>query len=162
MDDERPPKKNRLTAVCAALAALTGLGAYLYARPEPRQEVAPASRPELLAVEHLVVTLADAGGGRYLRASLAIELDRAPGPPVSATPGEQSVPQGVDAAPPEPELRAVRVRDRAFAVLGSRRARDLVPAEAKERLRSELADAIAPLFEDASVRAVLFTDFLVQ
>lgn len=138
-------------------AALAAGAAYVATRGEALEPVVPAAKPELVELERMIVSLRDAGGSRYLRASIAIELDREPAPREPAPDAAEE-----PAAAREPDLLAARLRDRALAVLQSRRARDLVAAEAKEDLRAELARTLSPLVEDASLRGVLFTDFLVQ
>ena len=157
MDAKRPrPRKTLLPLAGAALASLAGTGAYLATR-EPLPPVAPAPRPELVELDRMIVSLADASGARYLRASLALEVERGPDadeePPAGpATEGRSS----------EAVVLAARLRDRALAVLQAKRARELAAPEAKEALRAELARALSPLVEGANVREVLFTDFLVQ
>jgi flagellar basal body-associated protein FliL len=156
MDANRPrPRKTLLPLAGAALASLACAGAYVATR-EPVLPVAPARRPELVELDRMIVSLADASGARYLRASLALEVEREPaGDDAQTAPAPEGGPRGSD-------LLAVRLRDRALAVLQAKRARELAAPEAKEALRAELARALSPLVEGATVRDVLFTDFLVQ
>jgi flagellar basal body-associated protein FliL len=155
----------RPITILAVLAVVAAPGVWLKVRAEPLSPVEPARRPELAHVERLVVTLADPGGDRYLRASLAVELEpnadaKDEAPP--ATGEAEPKPSAPDRADPGQELFAMQLRDRAFAVLGARRARDLAGAEQKEALRLELEREFAALAGDARVRNVLFTDLLVQ
>jgi hypothetical protein len=59
-------------------------------------------------------------------------------------------------------LELARVRDRLLTVLSSKTAEEITSYEGKEDLRAELARAVAPLFGEAKVLEIYFTEFLVQ
>jgi len=101
-----------------------------------------------VALEPMLVNLADADGHSYLRLGvvLAEETEK------DAKAKEEKPAPGADAA----------VRDAVLGVLGKERAADLLEADGKERLKKELKAALDQQAPQAKVHAVYFTDFLVQ
>jgi len=95
-----------------------------------------------LALEPLVVNLADAGGRRFVRVSITLEF--------------------TDACV-EKELARVdyRVRDAIIQVLRSKTAADLAPQRAEE-VREELLATINSLLADNKVTGLYFQEFIIQ
>ncbi len=55
-----------------------------------------------------------------------------------------------------------RLRDQVLTLLSSKTPKDLGDAEAKAGFRNEIREKLAPLIEDAELREVLFSEFVVQ
>ncbi|MCI0547907.1 MAG: flagellar basal body-associated FliL family protein [Candidatus Rokubacteria bacterium] len=105
-----------------------------------------AMLPGVVSLDPFVLNLADPEGDRYVRASLRIGLD-------SAVAAERLSTEA---------LQLARVRDRVLLSLSSKSADEITSFEGKETLRAELKGAISPLFTEARVVDVYFTEFLVQ
>jgi flagellar FliL protein len=108
-----------------------------------------------MALEPLLVNLADAGGSSYLRVSLTLRVadvgDR------KGTKANEE--KGKDDKGAED---GAAVRDTVLTVLGRQTADGLLAADGKERLKTELKAALAEHNADLKVKDVFFTDFLVQ
>jgi flagellar protein FliL len=150
------PKKGKLAIAIASVVILGAGGAVAFkgggasleesALAEGHAAEAGSEEQGSVTPEAFVLNLADPEGDRYLRLSLRILLDRA------------SVAEQVAAE----VLELARVRDRLLTVLSSKKADEITSYEGKEALRAELARAVAPLFGEAKVLDVYFTEFLVQ
>lgn len=102
--------------------------------------------PGVVAVEPIVVALADAAGDRYLRCTVRIVLDRR----------EEAA--RVEADP----LLEARLRDRVLSVLGARTAEELSAPTGRDVLEAKIIEGVGPLFTEARVLDVYFTEFLLQ
>src|SRR5262245_8118929 len=102
--------------------------------------------PGVVPPEPFVLNLADPEGHSHVRVSKGIGLD-------SAVAAERLATEA---------LQLARVRDRVLLSLSSKTAGEITSFEGKETLRAELKRAIAPLFTEARVVDVYFTEFLVQ
>ena len=159
-----------LAAVLGAVVVLAGAGGALYylarAGKLPNTGGAAAARPapvkaepasvHLVAMEPLVVNLADPGGKTYLRLVVTLRVeDASAGSSAKAKPdkGKESK---------EGEDNAAAIRDTVLAVLGTQTADALLAADGKVRLKSELKAALAAHVGDMKVREIYFTEFLVQ
>ncbi|MDE1161706.1 MAG: flagellar basal body-associated FliL family protein [Acidobacteriaceae bacterium] len=113
--------------------------------PETAKEATPTHN---VMLEPILVNLADADGHSYLRLGvvLAEELEK------DAKPKEDKPAPGGDAA----------VRDAVLGVLGKKHAAELLEPEGKDALKKEVREALEARVPTAKVRAVYFTDFLVQ
>ncbi|MFC6644290.1 flagellar basal body-associated protein FliL [Granulicella cerasi] len=98
-------------------------------------------------LETMLVNLADADGHSYLRIGVVLgeEAD------LKAKKEEKPVP-GADAA----------LRDAVLGVLGKKQSAQLLADAGKEDLKKELKIAVNEAVPSAHVRAVYFTDYLVQ
>ena len=114
-------------------------GAEGLARAEPHA-------PGVIALEPYVLNLADDEGGRYLRCTLRIVLDR------------DDAARSWNTDP----LLQTRVRDRVFFVLAARSADELAAPDGREKLRDKIKTTVEPLFEEARVLEVYFAEFLLQ
>ena len=112
---------------------------------KPKADDVPAKN---VALDPMLVNLADEDGHSYLR--LGVVLAEDPGKDAKAK--EEKPAPGADAA----------VRDAVLGVLGKKRAAELLAADGKEQLKKELKAALDAQVPEAKVRAVYFTDFLVQ
>ena len=105
----------------------------------------------LIALEPLLVNLADDGGSSYLRLSLTLQLAGASAKRDSGANG------GVGSDDP-----IAAIRDTALTVLGRQTAEGLLAPGGKELLKVELKKALAQHAADLKVKQIFFTDFLVQ
>lgn len=108
-------------------------------------------RTHLLALDPLLVNLADPDGSTYARLSITLEVEGS----ATAEGSKKSGDKGGD-----DEVAAVR--DTALTVLGQQTANDLLAAHGKEDLKAELLKAFNQNNPGIKVRKILFTDFLVQ
>jgi flagellar FliL protein len=109
-----------------------------------------------MALEPLLVNLADGGGSSYLRIALTLRV-------ADVSEGKDS--KGKEDKPKEDKSTndaMASVRDTTLAVLGRQTADSLLAVDGKERLKTELKKAFAEHNTDLKVMDVFFTDFLVQ
>ena len=105
-----------------------------------------------VALDALLVNLADADAKAYLRVSMMLQVED---PPAAKEKKAEEKTKG-----PTPEETALR--DSALEVLGRERSADLLEANGKTRLKQALRAKFASANADVKVKDVLFTDFLVQ
>jgi flagellar protein FliL len=109
-----------------------------------------------LALEPVLVNLADPGGSSYLRVALTLRVaDVEEGKDVKA---KEEKPREDKAA----SDAVASVRDTTLMVLGRQTADGLLAADGKEHLKADLKKAFAEHNADLKVMDVFFTDFLVQ
>jgi flagellar protein FliL len=161
------PILHLLLAVAAGVVVVVlGIGASLYyfvrsGRLPVQWNVAKTQSSltvttHVMALEPLLVNLADAGGNSYLRVSLTLRVadsvDQKDGKPKEGKAKEDK--SGGESV--------AAVRDTALDVLGRQTADGLLAADGKERLKAELKAALTGHNSDLNVTDVYFTDFLVQ
>ena len=108
---------------------------------------APAAKTKNVVLEPMLVNLADPDGHSYLRLSVVL--------------AEAADERAKEEGKPAPGADAA-VRDAVLSVLGKKHAGDLLAADGKDQLKQELQQALAAGVPEAKVRAVYFTEFLVQ
>jgi flagellar FliL protein len=109
-----------------------------------------------MALEPLLVNLADAGGNSYLRLALTLRV-------VEVTDQKSAKARDEKGKHEKDTAEAVAaVRDTVLVVLGRQTAAGLLAADGKEHLKTELKAALAEHNADLKVADVFFTDFLVQ
>ena len=104
-----------------------------------------------LALEPLLVNLADAGGSSYLRVAMSLRVVDG----VEKKGAKAKDERNSDDA-------AAAVRDTVLTVLGRQTADTLLAADGKEHLKVALKTALAEHNADLKVKDIFFTDFLVQ
>lgn len=107
----------------------------------------------VLALEPLVVNLADAGGRSYLRAAVSLRLR-----------DEDKATKKVE-APKDPkavDVTATALRDTTLTVLSSQSADGLLAPDGREALKKRLGEGYRLHNPDTHVLEVYFTEFLVQ
>ena len=97
----------------------------------------------ILPLETFIANLADEGGSRYLKATFQIEF------------------VGV-AVPPEVTPRLPKIRDLLLTLLSSKTFDDVRTPEGKQQLREEIIARVNQVLERDAVKAVYFTEFIVQ
>jgi flagellar FliL protein len=134
-----------------AKAGRLGGGAAAAAPAKAEETKVPA---HALAMEPLLVNLADADGHSYLRVGITLEVAD---PPKKKGEKEGEAKDGKVSA----EVSAP-LRDAVLAVLGRQRSEDLLAPDGKERLKRELKASLAEHASESKVTELYFTDFLVQ
>lgn len=97
----------------------------------------------LYSLDTMIVNLADHGGKRYLRVTMALELSD----PEAATTIESRLPQ---------------VRDAILMILPTKTYDEVSTTEGKIALRSEVMEKINSLMTKGRVNNIYFTEFVVQ
>jgi flagellar FliL protein len=97
----------------------------------------------LYTLDTMIVNLADHGGKRYLRVTMALELSD----PEAQTTIESRLPQ---------------IRDAILMILPTKKYDDISTTEGKIALRNELMENINGLMTKGHVNNIYFTEFVVQ
>jgi flagellar protein FliL len=151
-----------LSVVVGAAIAALGIGGVLYylarsgrlsmqGASMARVESATPAETHLMALDPLLVNLADEGGTAYLRLSLVLRVTDAAARKDSKT----KIDKSDDAAMDE-------IRDTALTVLGRQTSESLLAPDGKERLKTELKRSMAQHNPNLKITDLFFTDFLVQ
>jgi flagellar protein FliL len=159
---KRPIAATLIAMLIGAAIASLGWGGLLYSfahsgRLSMREGPAMKAKPpvetatRLIALEPLLVNLADEGGSSYLRLSLTLQLASA------AAKKDSSSNSGAGA-----DDAVATIRDTALTILGRQTAEGLLAQGGKELLRVQLKNALARRDPDLKVKQIFFTDFLVQ
>jgi flagellar FliL protein len=101
------------------------------------------SAAPILPLETFIANLADEGGSRYLKATFQIEF-------VGTS------------VPPELTPRLPKIRDLLLTLLSSKSFDDVRTPEGKQLLREEIIARVNQVLERDAVKAVYFTEFIVQ
>lgn len=116
------------------------------------KSVTPAEvATHLVALDPLLVNLADEGESTYVRLSITLQVEDAGAAKESKAASNKSGDDVIATA-----------RDTALTVLGQQTANGLLAADGKERLKAELLKALNQQTPGLKVKKILFTDFLVQ
>src|SRR5581483_10902299 len=94
-------------------------------------------------LDPFLANLADEGGGRYLKTTIQVEFVAA------------EAPQAFD-------LRMPQIRDAVLTLLTSRTFADIRTPAGKESLRDDVIDRLNQVLQSSAVKAVYFTEFVVQ
>ncbi len=136
-------KSGRLAAHAGAAAAEI---------PTPSTELAQ-SPSHVLALEPMVVNLADAGGRSYLRAAVSLRIR------------DEELPAKKKEAPVDPKAidgAAAALRDTTLIVLSRETADTLLEPDGRELLKKKLDEQYKLHNMETRVLEIYFTDFLVQ
>jgi flagellar FliL protein len=97
----------------------------------------------MLPFETFIANLADEGGARYLKATFQVEF------------------LGT-AVPPDVNGRLPQIRDLLLTLLSSKTFEDVRTPEGKQQLREEIIARMNQVLDRDAVKAVYFTEFIVQ
>jgi len=109
----------------------------------PEEEEEDITVGEMFPLDTFVVNLADAGGKRYLRATMQLEL----APEEHKETFEQRLPQ---------------IRDVVLTILPTKEFQDIRTVEGKSALRTEILDKLNELLNGDSIVNIYFTEFVIQ
>jgi flagellar protein FliL len=151
-----------VAAVAGAVIASAVFGGALYylarsGRLSLRKSVASKSLAaidiptHLLALDPLLVNLADADGTTYAKLSITLQVEDA-----ATTKDSKS------SANKSGDSEVAAVRDTALTVLGQQTANNLLLPHGKEDLKAELMKEFKQNNPGLKIKKILFTDFLVQ
>ncbi len=96
-----------------------------------------------LSMESFVVNLADPGGKRYLRTTIALEIDD----------------QDFLA---EAKKQSPKMRDRILMILPAKMFKDIQPSSGKDALRKEIIAQLNPLLDKCKITNLYFQEFVIQ
>ncbi len=124
---------------------------------KPAEKAAPSEVPKtkLVALDPLLVNLADPDGRSYLRVALTLKLE------VEPEKNGKSKEEKAEKRPPKNEFEAAE-RDAALSILGRETGADLLAPDGKERLKRDLKSSLGERVPEVKVVDVLITEFLVQ
>ncbi len=94
-------------------------------------------------MSQFVVNLLSEGGGKYLKVSLDIELDK----------------QELSA---EMDMKKSLIRDIIIRALSSKTFEEISTMKGKDRLKDEIVNSINEVLADGQIKNIFFTDFVVQ
>jgi flagellar FliL protein len=97
----------------------------------------------LYDLDTMIVNLADQGGKRYLRVTMALEVK------------DSDVVANI-------EKRLPQIRDAVLSILPTKKYDDVSTTDGKIALRTEIMEKINALLNKESVRNIYFTEFVVQ
>ena len=145
-----------ITSVAFVFLALIGGGFYVMwtkivslmppeevAEEIPEEEAPMITVGEMFPLDTFVVNLADAGGKRYLRATMQLEL----APEEHAETLEQRLPQ---------------IRDVVLTILPTKEFKDIRTVEGKSTLRTEILDRLNEMLNGEIIANIYFTEFVIQ
>lgn len=134
-----------------------GVAGWFFLKPEPPppEEVDPGLQvpvPELtqsteigpmVNIEEFVVNIISGDSPHYVKASLTVELSSAE-------------------VQPEVEQRMPQVRDAVLLLIGNKTYEELQDLQGKRQLKAELKSKINSFLQSGKIRAIYFTNFVVQ
>ena len=97
----------------------------------------------LLSMETFVVNLADPGGKRYLRVTIALEID------------DQDFVEEVKKIVP-------KMRDKVLLILPAKKFKDIQTSSGKDALRKEILAQLNPLLNKCKITNLYFQEFVIQ
>jgi flagellar protein FliL len=142
-----------ILVICFVIVALA-VGAGLYVlwgkvsggapgTGEGTEEVAKLKIKTLLSMETFVVNLADPGGKRYLRITMALELD-----------DKDFIAEAKEAVP--------QMRDKVLLILPAKMFKDIRTSSGKDALRKEIVAQLSPLLKNCKITNLFFQEFVIQ
>ncbi|PHR29442.1 MAG: flagellar basal body protein FliL [Desulfotalea sp.] len=162
-DDSAPEKggNKKLFIIIGAIVAILmiggGVGGYLLLKPEPPapEELDPGLQvpvPDLtkkaeigpmVSIDEFVVNIISGDTPHYVKASFTVELSN-------------------EEVQPEVEQRMPQVRDAILLLIGNKTFEELQDLQGKRQLKAELKSKINSFLQSGKVRAIYFTNFVVQ
>jgi flagellar FliL protein len=158
---EKTGSKKKLLLIIGALVlvflAIAGTAAFFLLKqaPDPKEKEDPAKQvpvPELnqladvgpmVNIEEFIVNIISGDSSHYVKASLTIEL----------TSEEGKV---------EAEKRMPQMRDAILLLVGNKSFEELQDLQGKKQLKAEITTKINSFLQAGKVKAVYFTNFVVQ
>jgi flagellar protein FliL len=151
--DERGGIMHAIALACAIALALGGIGVAAWrlglgqVGPQPSVAAAAATgvrtNGALEPMDPFIVNLSDEDGRRYLKATIQVEL-------------YDSI------VPPEFHQRLPQSRDMLLTLLSSKTFADVRTPQGKAVLREEIVNRLNTVLNEDAVKAIYFTEFIVQ
>ncbi len=152
--------KKKLIIIIAAVVLLlliAGGGAFFFlqkgdteeeeANPADKVPVPDIAQQEavgpMVAVDEFVVNIISADTPHYVKVSLTLELD-------------------TDETQPEIEQRMPQIRDAILLLIGNKTYEELQDLQGKKQLKAELSSRLNSLIKTGRIKAIYFTNFVVQ
>jgi flagellar FliL protein len=139
-----------IALACALLLALGGIGAAMWrlglgqVGPAPAAAVAATTQNGALEpMDPFIANLSDEDGRRYLKATLQVEFYDT-------------------VVPPEFPRRLPKARDMLLTLFSSKTFADVRTPQGKAVLREEIVNRLNTVLDEDAVKAVYFTEFIVQ
>ena len=159
-DGEGGKSKKKLIIIIVAaviLLAAIGGGAYFFLKPAPVEEekVDPGLAvpvPEItqsaeigpmVEIKEFIVNIISEEDRHYVKASLTLELNK-----------EEAI--------EETNKRMPQIRDSILLLVGNKTYEELQDLQGKKQLKAELVSKINSFLQNGRVKAIYFTDFVVQ
>ena len=117
--------------------------ANLSAKKQNEQSLSELSIGPIFSLDTFIVNLADAGGNRYLRVTMDLELDN-------------------EKLQEELSKRLPQIKDQILMILPTRRFEDISTTQGKIDLRTELIEQINRILSRGQVSNIYFKEFVVQ
>jgi flagellar protein FliL len=152
-------KKKLIIIIAAAVVLLLIIGgaAFFFLKPEPvvEEETDPGLSvpvPEInksttigpmVEIKEFIVNIISEEDRHYVKASLTIELDR-------------------EEVLEETNKRMPQIRDAILLLVGNKTYEELHDLQGKKQLKAELVSKINSFLQSGKVKAIYFTDFVVQ
>ena len=157
--EEGGSKKKLIIIIAAAVVLLLIIGgaAFFFLKPDPvpeeeqdpgldvpvpeitvSQEIGP-----MVTIDEFVVNIISKDGRHYVKAALTIELNK-------------------DEALEETNKRMPQIRDSILLLVGNKTFEELHDLQGKKQLKAELVSKINSFLQTGKVKAIYFTDFVVQ
>lgn len=161
VQQEKTGSKKKLFLIIGAIVlvilVLAGTAAFFFMRQaaDPKEKVDPATQvpvPELnqltdvgpmVNIEEFIVNIISGDSAHYVKASLTIEL----------TSEEGKI---------EAEKRMPQMRDAILLLVGNKSFEELQDLQGKKQLKAEITAKINSFLQAGKVKAVYFTNFVVQ
>ena len=100
-------------------------------------------RGHIYAMDPFIVNLADADQNRYLKIRISLESEK-----------------------PEPNEEVTKklplIKDTILTILSQKKSEELFPSPGKEKLKAEMLGSINPNLGELKLKAVYFTEFVIQ
>ena len=113
---------------------------------DDEEEAEVEAKAGILEMETFLTNINHSAGDRYAKLQLKLAI----------------APDTRAAEIQEDAVVMARLRDQVLTLLSSKTPKDLADVEGKARLRNEIRQKLAPLIEDAELKEVLFSEFVVQ
>ncbi|SPF31267.1 Flagellar FliL protein [Syntrophobacter sp. SbD1] len=146
---EKPKSKKLLIIVILALVLLGGGGAGAYfkffraANDMKGEEQKKETEPVFHEVDTFMVNLADAGGKRFLKATMKFKVDS---------------PSVAD----ECKSRNFEIRDIILTLLTSKETTEVITPDDKLALKKQIMETVNSVLRKGHIQDVYFTDFIIQ
>lgn len=137
------------------------------AKPAPKPAAKkPAAHAEvhgtIVPLKERIVNLSDPGILRYLKTTVVLEIYDPHPPAAGGGHGGHGAPKKGDTMPEDLKPKAPLIEDSVTTLLTTKTTTELMTAQGKNSLKTEIKNALNKALKDDRVLAVYFTDFVIQ